>query len=106
MSKLIKVVRGRACLDGVRTVTCPSLPPVAVAIVRDGAVYHGIPLVQAVPSEEWEDEFDVRQIDAERVRVDQPGVTTLEEAEKRSQEWANKRVLEILEASVAGLEVQ
>lgn len=106
MPKLIKIVRGRACLDGVRTVTCPSLPPVAVAIVRDGAVYHGIPLVQAIPSEEWEDEFEVRQIDVERVHVDKPGVATLEEAEKRSQAWANARVLELLEASVAGLEVQ
>ena len=106
MPKLIKTIYGRVSLDGVKTVTCPALPPVAVAIVRQGDVYHGIPIVQAVPSEEWEDEFDVQQIDVERVHVNRGGVATVTEAEYRSQKWADARVLEILEASVTGLEVQ
>lgn len=105
-NRVLKVVTGRVSLDGVSTVTCESLPPVRVAIVEQNGDFHGIPLAQTVPSEEWEGETVTRQVDPTRVRLKVRGVATLELAVERSQQWADARVCEILSESFAGLEVQ
>ena len=104
--RVIKILAGKASLDGVATVTCESLPPVRVAIVAHGGEFHGVPLVQVIPSEEWEGEFNVKQLDLAQIDIKCRGMASLELAEERSQRWADARVGEILAATSAELEVQ